>query len=112
MSSDRQSFPFLTGIPAGPIRNALITVWKRFNGNTPVTQITGLVTRETLVGQQDSANTRFFTRVKPVAGSESLFVNGLLQTDGGVNYQIQDTAIVFTTPPAPGDVIRISYRVA
>lgn len=102
-----QPFPFLTRLKDGVLRDSFTLVWRRLNQNIAVSQLTGYIVRETPSGVQDSSNPRFFLSQLPVEGSEMVFVNGALIIPP--DYQIQDTAIVFGTPPAPGDWVRVSY---
>lgn len=68
-----------------------------------------VVTRETPSGSVNGSNTAFTLANTPIAGTESLYLNGLLQEAGGEDYSISGTAITFVTAPVTGDRIRCNY---
>lgn len=69
------------------------------------------VTRETPTGTVNGSNTVFTLAHTPAAGSESVYLNGVLQNEGaGNDYEIAADEITFATAPATGDVILVSYR--
>jgi hypothetical protein len=68
------------------------------------------VDRETPAGSVNGTNVTFTLANTPFAGSEHVFVNGILQTSGGTDYSISGTTITMTVAPETGDVIRVSYR--
>lgn len=68
------------------------------------------VTRETPTGTINGSNTDFTLANTPVAGSESVYLNGILQDAGGGNdYTIAGAVITFLTAPISGDKIRVNY---
>jgi hypothetical protein len=68
------------------------------------------VTRETPTGLTNGTNTSFVLANTPVAGSESVFLNGILQEPGaGNDYTISGSAITYLSAPVSGDKIRVSY---
>jgi len=68
------------------------------------------VTRETPTGATNGTNTSFVLANTPVVGSESVFLNGILQEPGaGNDYTISGSAITYLTAPVSGDKIRVSY---
>jgi hypothetical protein len=68
------------------------------------------VTRETPSGSVNGTNTSFGLANTPVAGSESVFLNGILQEPGsGNDYTISGSTITYLTAPVTGDRIRVSY---
>jgi hypothetical protein len=72
-----------------------------------------LIVRETPSGAVDDVNTTFTLANTPVANTEEVFLNGLLQEPGsGNDYTISGATITFETAPNTGDRIRVSYRVA
>ncbi len=89
------------------IKNATITADKLASGI-----IQSFVDKETPAGLINGTNTVFTLVVStPVAGSEQVYLNGLLQESGaGKDYTIADKAITFTTAPATGDVVFVWYR--
>jgi len=70
------------------------------------------ITRETPSGAVNGSNTAFVLAQTPVAGSEHVYLNGLLQEPGaGNDYTIAGTAITYLAAPAATDRLRVSYRV-
>lgn len=68
-------------------------------------------TRETPSGLVNGANTTYTLANTPIAGSEEVFLNGILQEPGaGNDYTISGATITYLTAPATGDKIRVSYR--
>jgi len=85
--------------------------WSQVNGSGYTA--TNFVTRETPSGTINGVNTSFTLANTPVAGSEEVFVNGILQTSGsGNDYTISGTTITFEAGAVPetGDVLRVNYR--
>ena len=71
---------------------------------------TNYVVRETPSGSVNGTNTGFTLAFTPVSGSESVFLNGILQEPGtGNDYTIASDAITFLFTPVSGDKIRVSY---
>jgi hypothetical protein len=68
------------------------------------------VTRETPSGSVNGVNVTFTLANTPTAGSEELFLNGLLQEPGGVDYSITSATITMAVAPLTGERIRVSYR--
>lgn len=69
-----------------------------------------IVTRETPGGAVNGSNTEYTVSLTPVAGSEQVFLNGLLQEPGaGNDYTISGTSIAFADAPVSGDRIRVTY---
>jgi hypothetical protein len=69
-----------------------------------------IVTRETPTGSINGSNTTFTLAATPVAGSERVFLNGLLQEPGaGNDYTISAATITYLTAPATGDRLRVNY---
>lgn len=74
-------------------------------GGTPVT-------RETPSGTVNGSNTDFTLANTPTSGTESVYVNGVLQDSGaGNDYTISAAVLTFLTGAIPqsGDKIRVSY---
>ena len=68
------------------------------------------VTRETPTGAVNGTNTSFVLANTPVVGSESVFLNGILQEPGvGNDYTISVATITYLTAPVTGDKVRVSY---
>lgn len=75
-----------------------------------VMKATNYITRETPSGSVNGSNTSYTLANTPVAGSESVFLNGILQEPGaGNDYTISSATITYLTAPATGDKIRVSY---
>lgn len=75
-----------------------------------VLKATNYITREIPAGAVNGTNTGYTLAATPVAGSESVYLNGLLQDPGaGNDYTISGSAITFADAPVVGDKIRVSY---
>lgn len=69
------------------------------------------VDKETPSGAVNGANVTFVLANTPTAGSEHVYLNGLLQESGGGNdYTITTATITMLTAPLTGEKIRVSYR--
>ena len=69
------------------------------------------VTRETPTGLVNGANTTFTLANTPVAASEEVYLNGLLQEPGaGNDYTIATSTITMLAAPLTGDRLRVNYR--
>ena len=69
------------------------------------------VDKEVPSGSINGSNTAFTLANTPTAGSEHLYLNGLLQESGGGNdYSISGTSIVMSVAPLTGEKLRVSYR--
>jgi len=69
------------------------------------------VTRETPTGSVNGSNTTFTLAATPTAGTEELYLNGILQDQGaGNDYTISGATITMLTAPLSGDKIRVNYR--
>lgn len=67
--------------------------------------------RETPTGTVDGTNTSFTLAHTPVSGTETLFLNGLLQEPGaGNDYTISGATITYLAAPLVGDRLRATYR--
>jgi len=72
---------------------------------------TNIVTRETPTGSVNGSNTTFTLANTPTAGTEEVFLNGILQEPGaGNDYTISGATITYLTAPATGDRLRVNYR--
>jgi len=68
------------------------------------------VTREVPSGSVNGSNVTFTLANTPVAGSEQVYLNGLLQDPGaGNSYTISDSTITFLSAPLTNDEIHVSY---
>jgi hypothetical protein len=67
--------------------------------------------KETPAGSINGSNVTFTLANTPTAGSEHVYLNGVLQDSGaGNDYTIATTVVTFSTAPATGDKVRVSYR--
>lgn len=72
---------------------------------------TNFVTRETPSGTVNGVNVTFTLANTPTAGSEEVFINGMLQDVGaGNDYTISAGTITMLTAPLTGEKIRVNYR--
>ena len=69
-----------------------------------------IITREIPVGLINGTNTTFTLANTPVANSEQVFLNGLLQDIRGIDYSISGADITFLIPPLSGDRILVTYQ--
>jgi hypothetical protein len=69
-----------------------------------------IVTRETPTGLVNGSNTTYTLAATPIAGSERVFLNGILQEPGaGNDYTISGATITYLTAPVTGDRLRVNY---
>lgn len=69
-----------------------------------------LVVRETPVGAIDGVNAVFTLANAPYAGTETVFLNGMLLEPGAENdYQLVGQEITLVAPPLAGDRVKVSY---
>lgn len=89
--------------------------WTIFPDTSGLTDANFII-REVPSGAIDGSNTTYTLANTPTAGSEEVYLNGLLQNEGASNdYTISGATITFNDPPkgSPGnpDVILVSYRI-
>jgi hypothetical protein len=78
--------------------------------SSSVMKSTNYITRETPSGSVNGSNTSFTLANTPIAGSESVFLNGILQEPGsGNDYTISGSTITYLAAPATGDKVRVTY---
>lgn len=71
---------------------------------------TGLVVRETPSGTKSGSNYTFTLANTPVSGTESLYLNGILQNAGATeDYTITTNTITMITAPISTDVLLCTY---
>lgn len=69
------------------------------------------VDKETPSGSINGSNTAFTLAFTPTAGSEHLYLNGILQESGaGNDYTISGANITMLTAPLTGERLKVSYR--
>ena len=67
------------------------------------------VDRETPSGSINGSNTAFTLAATPTTGSEHVYLNGILQTEG-TDYTISGANITMLSAPETGAILRVSYR--
>ena len=73
---------------------------------------TGTVNKEKPIGKVDGINKIFLLTYEPIANSEHLYLNGLLQdSDYDSDYTIVGNKITFLDPPMLGSKLRCTYMV-
>jgi Avian adenovirus fibre, N-terminal len=73
--------------------------------------LANIVTRETPGGLVNGANTTYTLANTPIAGTEEVYLNGILQEPGaGNDYTIATSTITMLTAPGTGDRLRVTYR--
>jgi phage-related tail fiber protein len=78
---------------------------------TTIARHANFVVRETPSGTVNGSNTTFTLANTPTAGTEEVFLNGLLQDPGaGNDYTISGATITYLTAPVTGDKIRVHYK--
>lgn len=89
-------------VKAGGITDAMLAL--------TYVQRSKFIVRETPSGSINGSNTSFGLANTPVAGTEQVFLNGLLQEPGaGNDYTISGATITYLTAPETGDRLRVSY---
>lgn len=69
-----------------------------------------VIKRETPTGSVNGVNTTFTLANTPIAGTEEVFLNGLLQDAGaGNDYTISGGTITMLSAPLTGDKLRVNY---
>lgn len=75
-----------------------------------VVRVADVITREIPTGAVDGTNPTYVLANTPKAGTECVFLNGVLQDVGGTNdYTISGATITFTFNPSTGDKVRVNY---
>jgi len=98
-----------TSNQGGTINTTAIT-WQQVQ-TTPGLQNSNFVDKEIPSGSINGSNTAFTLANTPVAGSEHVYLNGVLQESGaGNDYTISGASITMLTAPLTGEKLRASYR--
>ena len=75
-----------------------------------IARVSNYVNREQPSGSINGTNTVFVVQYTPLEGTESVFLNGILQEPGsGNDYAISNDTITFADAPVSGDRIRVTY---
>jgi Avian adenovirus fibre, N-terminal len=73
--------------------------------------LANIVTRETPTGTINGVNATFTLANTPIAGTEEVYLNGILQEPGaGNDYTIATSTITMLSVPLTGDRLRVTYR--
>lgn len=68
-----------------------------------------IVTEETPTGAIDGSNVSFSIANTPYVGTVRVYLNGVRQKSGGVDYSISGTTITFVNAPQTGDELFVDY---
>lgn len=81
------------------------------SGLSVTTPTPTFITREVPSGSINGSNTAFTLANTPTAGSEQVYLDGILQQSGaGNDYTISGNAITYLTAPLTAQVLLVSYR--
>jgi len=90
--------------------NGLSQIQVKPGGITGTHYAASFVVRETPAGTINGINTIFTLANTPIAGKEQVYLNGVLQDEGGSDdYTISSATITFNTAPLTGDSLRVTY---
>lgn len=90
--------------------NSTAVVWQQIP-TTPGITSSNFVDKEVPTGAINGANTSYTLANTPIAGSEHVYLNGVLQESGaGNDYTISGANITMLTAPLTGEKIRVTYR--
>jgi phage-related tail fiber protein len=102
-----------TAVAPGTYNSITVDAYGRATGGTNVSYLTiasNRVTREIPAGVKNGTNVTFSLANTPTAGTEELFLNGILQESGsGNDYTISGGTITMAVAPASDDKIVVSY---
>ena len=98
-----------TANQGGTLNTTAIT-WQQIPTSAGLSN-TNFVDKEVPSGAINGANVTYVLANTPVAGSEHIYLNGILQESGaGNDYTISGATITYLTAPLTGDKLRASYR--
>lgn len=107
--STQADYIFLCTSNSGGTLGTTNITWQQINAAG--LSSSNFVDKETPSGSVNGSNTSFSLANTPVAGSEHLYLNGVLQESGaGNDYTISSNTITMATAPLSGEKIRVSYR--
>jgi hypothetical protein len=96
--------------PSGDVSS--ISAAGAFTLASTIRRTTSFVIRETPTGTINGSNATFTLANTPVAGTDEVFLNGILQEAGaGNDYVLTGTSLVFNTAPLSGDRVKVNYQV-
>lgn len=83
----------------------------KLNGKLAAKYLYGYIVREVPAGTKNGINKTFTLSKTPIANSEMVFLNGLLQNGGGNDYtlNVSTKTITFVDAPVADDVILVTY---
>lgn len=95
---------------AGGTLNTTAITWQQIPTSAGLLN-TNFVDKEIPSGTINGSNVTFTLANTPVAGSEHVYLNGILQEAGaGNDYTISGATITYLTAPLTGEKLRVSYR--
>lgn len=107
-STNADTIWLCTANSGGTLGTTAIT-WQQVNSSGLTNS--NFVDKETPSGAVNGSNTSFSLANTPTAGSEHVYLNGILQESGaGNDYTISGATITMLTAPLSGEKIRVSYR--
>ncbi|RFS16998.1 hypothetical protein [Emticicia sp. C21] len=100
-------------VPNSGYNTFTVDAYGRITAASTISYITiaaNRITREIPVGLKNNSNTSFLLAFTPTAGTEEVFLNGLLQEPGGQNdYTISGNNIIMNSAPVSDDKLVVSY---
>lgn len=101
---------WLSSADAGGTLGTTAITWQQIPTSAGLLN-TNFVDKETPSGTINGANVTFTLANTPVAGSEHVYLNGILQEVGaGNDYTISGATITYLTAPLTGEKLKASYR--
>jgi len=98
-----------TADQGGTLNTTAITFTNPINGSGLTSS--NFVDKEIPTGSINGSNVTFTLANTPIAGTEHVYLNGVLQESGaGNDYTITGATITYLTAPLTGEKIRVSYR--
>lgn len=95
---------------AGGTLNTTAITWQQIPTSAGLTG-SNFVDKEVPSGTINGVNTTFTLANTPIAGSDHVYLNGVLQESGaGNDYTISGATITMLTAPLTGEKVRVSYR--
>ena len=107
-STNADTIWLCTANSGGTLATTAIT-WQQVNSSGLTSA--NFVDKEIPSGSINGSNTSFSLANTPVAGSEHVYLNGVLQESGsGNDYTISAATITYLAAPLTGEKLRVSYR--